>query len=195
MAELPLHTNKAIAMQKSKRQKASQRSQLAIESGNIQSVIDSLTDLQREFCNQYIVDLKPTAAAIRAGYAEKYANRQAYQLLENPAIRITIDALRAERNKNSDVTKDFVLMGIQKAIRLAEEAGNHNATLRGYELLARHLGMFIEKTEISGPNGEAIRMEQKVNQDANDFASRMARLAKSGGAGGVSKLPVDGSEG
>ena len=129
--------------------------------------------------------------AVRAGLAQYILQ----QLMENQAIRLVIDYLRAQRSKNSDVTKDFVLVGIQKAIRKAEEDGNHNATLRGYELLARHLGMFIEKTEISGPNGDAIRMEQKVNQDANDFASRMARLAKSAGAGGVSKLPIDGSEG
>ncbi len=142
-----------------------------------------------------LIDPKQGEAALRAGYSPNTASKIAYQLMENQAVRLTIDYLRAQRAKNSDVTKDFVLIGIQKAIRKAEEDGNHNATLRGYELLARHLGMFIEKTEISGPNGDAIRMEQKVNQDANDFASRMARLAKSAGTGGVSKLPVNGSEG
>lgn len=184
-----VHTNKAVAMAKYKRSTMSEKSRKAIESGNVQAVIDSLTGLQRKFCEEYLIDLKATPAAIRAGYAEKYANRQAYQLMENEAIRICIDALKAERSKNSDVTKDYVLQGIQRIIRKAEEDGNHNATLRGLELLARHLGMFIERTEISGPDGEAIKMEQKVNQDVADFKSRLSRLAKSTGTGGVAQLP------
>jgi phage terminase small subunit len=30
------------------------------------------------------------------------------------------------------------------------------AVLKGYELLGKHLGMFTDKTEISGPGGAAI---------------------------------------
>lgn len=190
------NTNGYVELQKQKRSMTSKKSQLAVDSGDIQAVIDSLTHLQIRFCEEMVLDPRQQSdAAKRAGYSEKTAVKQGYQLMENQAIRLVIDYLRAQRSKNSDVTKDFVLVGIQKTIRKAEEDGNHNATLRGYELLARHLGMFIEKTEISGPNGDAIRMEQKVNQDANDFASRMARLAKSAGSGSVSKLPIDGSEG
>jgi phage terminase small subunit len=178
LTDLPLHTNKIVALQKKKRQKISQKSQEAIDKGSLQEVIDSLNDRQRDFCEEYLVDLNATQAVIRAGYKTKYPNRIAFQLMENPAIRIAIDGLRAARTKNSDVTKDFVLRGIQKAIRLAEEAGNLNALLRGHELLARHLGMFVERTEISGPDGEAIRMEQKVKEDVAEFTSAISRLVK-----------------
>ena len=100
--------------------------------------------------------------------------------MENPAVRITIDGLRAERSKGTDVTKDFVLRGIQKTITLAEANGNLNALLRGYELLAKHLGMFIERTEISGPDGEAIELK-KVEEDVADFTRSIASIAKRGG--------------
>jgi phage terminase small subunit len=178
LTDLPLHTNKIVALQKKKRQKISQKSQNAIDNGDLQQVIDSLNTRQKTFCEEYLVDLNATQAVIRAGYKTEYPNRIAFQLMENPAIRIAIDGLRAARTKNSDVTKDFVLRGIQKAIRLAEEAGNLNALLRGHELLARHLGMFVERTEISGPDGEAIRMEQKVKEDVADFTSAISRLVK-----------------
>jgi phage terminase small subunit len=184
---LPLHTNKALAIQKAKRKKISDKSQQAIDDGDIQAVIDSLSGKQVAFCEEYLKDLNATQAVLRAGYNTRFPNRIAFQLMENPAIRIAIDALRAERNKNSDVTKDFVLRGIQKAIRLAEESGNLNALLRGHELLARHLGMFVERTEISGPDGEAIKMEQKVKEDVADFTSRLSRLAAVGGAGKTSE--------
>lgn len=182
--QLPLHTNKVLALKKEKRKTISDKSQRAIDSGNIQDVIDSLSEQQKRFCEEFLTDLNATQAAVRAGYKTKYPNRVAYQLMENPAIRIAIDGLRAERSKNSDVTKDFVLRGIQKTIKSAEEANNLTASLRGYELLARHLGMFVERTEISGPDGEAIKMEQKVKEDVESFTSSIARLARRGSSEG-----------
>lgn len=192
---LPLHTNKAVAIQKEKRSKLSQKSQKALDSGDIQAVIDSLTDRQRLFCEEYLKDFNGTQAVVRAGFTTKYPNRVSFQLLENPAIRVAIDALRAERSKNSDVTKDFVLAKIVKTIEAAEAANNHNAVLRGAELLAKHLGMFIDRTEISGPDGEAIQMEQKVNERAADFTRKLAGLAAAGGKGTVITLPVRRGEG
>ncbi len=180
LTDLPLHTNKVVASQKKKRTTVSKKSLEAIDSGSAQDVIDTLTDRMKTFCEEYLVDLNATQAVVRAGYKTKYPNRVAFQLMENPAVRISIDALRAERSKSSDVTKDFVLRGIQKAIRLAEESNNLNALLRGHELLARHLGMFVERTEISGPDGEAIKMEQKVKEDVADFKSAITRLASRG---------------
>lgn len=177
-SHLPLHTNKVMAIQKDKRKKITKKAQEAVDSGDIQAVIDSLSAKQRAFCEEYLVDLNATQAVIRAKYNTKYPNRIAFQLMENPAVRIAIDGLRAERSKSSDVTKDFVLRGIQKAIRQAEDANNHNAVLRGLELLARHLGMFIERTEISGPDGEAIKMEQKIKEDVESFTSTITRLAE-----------------
>lgn len=177
---LPLNTNAVRAAQKEKRKTISKRSEAAIASGDIQDVIDSLSDKQRLFAEEYLKDLNATQAALRAGYTSRNATKVAYQLMENQAIRITIDALRAERSKGTDVTKDFVLRGIQKAIRLAEESNNLNALLRGHELLARHLGMFIERTEISGPDGDAIKMEQKVKEDVAAFTTSLARLSSRG---------------
>lgn len=178
--KLPVHTNRILALQKEKRKTISQKSLRAIESGDVQAVIDSLSDRQKVFCEEYLKDLNATQAAIRTGYKESSAKQVGFQLMENQAVRIAIDGLRAERSKGTDVTKDFVLRGIQKTIRLAEENNNLNALLRGYELLAKHLGMFVDRTEISGPDGEAIRMEQKIKEDVADFTSSIARLARRG---------------
>jgi phage terminase small subunit len=178
LIQTPLHTNKALNMKQEKRLKnLTTKSQKAVDSGNVQNVIDSLTDKQRRFAEEYLVDLNATQAVIRAGYNTKWPNRIGFQLLENQAVRIAVDGLRAQRTKNSDVTKDFVLIGIQKAIKAAEDSNNHNAVLRGYELLARHLGMFVERTEISGPDGDAIKMEQKIKEDVQSFTSTITRLA------------------
>lgn len=169
--------NKAADMQKAKRAKVSAKALRAIESGDVQEVIDSLSEKQKNFCVEFLKDLNATQAVIRAGYNTDYPNRIGFQLMENPAIRIAIDALKVERKMHSDITKDTVLEGIQKAIRMASESNNTNAMLRGYELLARHLGMFIERTEISGPDGEAIQI-QKNQEQAEEFTAAIANLAK-----------------
>lgn len=177
--ELPLHTNKAVAIQKAKRSKISKKQQLAIDSGNVQAVIDSLSERQRRFCEEYLVDLNATAAVLRAGYNTKYPNRIAFQLMENPAVRISIDALRAERTKMTDVTKDYVLRKIIRALEDGEAAGNLTAVLRATELLARHLGMFVDRQEISGPDGKEIEIKQKkVKEEADSFLDLIDRTAK-----------------
>ena len=43
----------------------------------------ALTDKQKRFCDEYLIDLNATQAAIRAGYTEKYANTNASKLLQN----------------------------------------------------------------------------------------------------------------
>lgn len=185
-----IHSNKAVQMQKDKRKTISQKSQRAIDSGDVQAVIDSLSPKQLQFCEEYLVDMNGTQAVIRAGYKTNNAKQIAFQLMENQAIRISIDALRAQRQTYSDVTKDFVLRKIVRTLEQAEQDNNHNATLRAAELLARHLGMFVEKTEISGPDGGAIEMAQKkVQEDVEDFTSRISRLAKRSGEGTVVELP------
>lgn len=47
---------------------------------------DGLTPLQRRFVSEYLVDFRPKAAAIRAGYAERNAAHSAWRLLQKPGI-------------------------------------------------------------------------------------------------------------
>ena len=168
--------NKAADLQKAKRAKVSKKSLEAIETGDVQTVVDSLSPRQLQFVQEYLKDMNATQAVLRASYNTVYPNRIGFQLMENPAIRIAIDALKVERNMYSDVTKDFVLDKIVKTLEKAEKDNNHNATLRAAELLARHLGMFIERTEISGPDGEAIEYK-KIEEDVQSFTNSLNNLA------------------
>ncbi|MEQ9887624.1 terminase small subunit [Pectobacterium zantedeschiae] len=74
----------------------------------------ALKDKQEAFCREYLVDLNFTQAAIRAGYSEKYANREASRLWSKVDIQKRISELKAERNERTDITADYVLQ------RLAE---------------------------------------------------------------------------
>lgn len=46
-----------------------------------------LTDKQARFCEEYLIDLNATQAAIRAGYSEKTAREQAAQNLSKLNIQ------------------------------------------------------------------------------------------------------------
>lgn len=151
----------------------------AIAEGDLQGVLDGLTGKQRAFCEEYLKDLNGSEAVLRAGYqTTKYnANRLAVQLLNNEAIRFAIDGLKAQRANHSSVTDDFVLRKITQVISTIEQGDKYDAQsiLRACELLGRHLGLFKDKQEISGPNGGPIETRD-VQDGADAFDGLMTRL-------------------
>lgn len=68
-----------------------------------------LTAKQQRFCDEYLIDLNATQAAIRAGYSEKRASEQAYQLLQKTTVQNYIAELQKEREKRTEITQDSVL--------------------------------------------------------------------------------------
>lgn len=155
----------------------------ALASGDGDAVYDALTGKQQAFVDAYLLDLNASNAA-RIAYDTDRPNVMASELMRNPGVRFAIDHLKSIRAEGSVVTSDYVLREVQKIIE-DNKQGNGNVALRGLELLAKHLGMLKDRTEISGPDGEAIRYEQTKEEDATAFTSAIARLATRGGAGGV----------
>lgn len=150
--------------------------QAALDAGNVQEVIDNLTFRQRRFTEEYLVDFDGAAAVTRAGYNTKYANRLAHEMLQHPGIRAAIDQLTMERAKETTLKPDYVMNKIRRTIEKAEVENNHTAVLRGCEILARALGMFIEKREISGPDGGAIEVRE-LQEQANQVKRLIDKLA------------------
>jgi phage terminase small subunit len=68
-----------------------------------------LTIKQKEFCNQYLIDLNATQAAIRAGYSQKTAAVIACQFLIKLNIQQHIAELQAIRSERTHITQDKVL--------------------------------------------------------------------------------------
>lgn len=75
---------------------------------------DELTDKQRVFCEEYIVDNNGTRAAIAAGYSEKTARQIAANLLTKVNIQKEIAKLREARSKRTQITADMVLQELAK---------------------------------------------------------------------------------
>ena len=68
-----------------------------------------MTDKQARFCEEYMVDLNATQAAIRAGYSENGAENEGYRLLRNDEVKLRIDQLKAERSARLRISTDYVV--------------------------------------------------------------------------------------
>ena len=73
-----------------------------------------LTPKQARFCEEYLVDLNATQAAIRAGYSVESAGSIGSENLTKPEIRARIETAMAERSKRTGINADRVLLELGK---------------------------------------------------------------------------------
>ena len=138
----------------------------------------NLTPKQQRFVEEYLIDLNATQSAIRAGYSEKTAAVIGAENLIKPNIAKAIQEAQNKRTERTEITQDYVLTNIQKVIERCmqvQQVDNcltqtedgelaqafmfkEQGALKGLELLGKHLGMFKDKVEHSGPNGGDINV-------------------------------------
>lgn len=78
--------------------------------------MSDLTPKQQRFCEEYLIDLNATQAAIRAGYSPDTAGAMGWENLKKPEISDFISKLQAERSRNTKIDAQWLLD------RLAAEA-------------------------------------------------------------------------
>lgn len=108
-----------------------------------------LTDKQRLFITEYLIDFNQTQAAIRAGYSEKTARSIACEMLTKPYIRNEIEKHvnnALDNNKRTlkiEIIKELKEIGFSKdkKVRLTER-------LKALEMLGKYMTMFTDRQEI-----------------------------------------------
>lgn len=73
-----------------------------------------LTDKQQRFCEEYLIDMNATQAAIRAGYSGKTAQAIGAENLTKPLIKKFISDAQKEASKKLGVTADMVKAELKK---------------------------------------------------------------------------------
>ena len=76
-----------------------------------------MTAKQRRFCDEYLICLNATQAAIKAGYSEKTARQIATENLAKPYIREYIDERMAEKEKELIADQDEVMRYLTAVMR------------------------------------------------------------------------------
>lgn len=145
-----------------------------------------ITVKQKRFCEEYLIDLNGTQAAIRAGYSKRTANEQAARLLTKVSLQEYIRILKKERSERLKITADDVLENLERAIKLSlgieeslvvvrEGVGKGltstsvvpmkktdlSAYIKINEMYMRHLGMNKDTLEVSVDEKIANWMKQK----------------------------------
>lgn len=80
----------------------------------------ALTEKQKRFCDEYLVDLNATQAAIRAGYSEKTAKQIAQQNLTKLDIQEYIKKRMVEKEDALIAKQDEVLQTLTRVLRRQE---------------------------------------------------------------------------
>jgi len=147
-----------------------------------------LTEKQRKFVEEYMVDLNATQAAIRAGYSEKTAYRTGADNLRKPQILAHIKKLREEQKEKLFLDSLWVLErltqvvdrsmqaepvmtwdpALQELVPTGEYQYDSVGANKALELIGRHLMMFDPKArnvdEMSKAQIEKIRAETELTK-------------------------------
>ena len=130
-----------------------------------------LTEKQKRFCDEYIIDLNGAQAAIRAGYSKKTARVIATENLSKPYIREYIEKRLAEKEDQLIAKQDEVLKYLTSVMRgesesevvVVEGCGkgfseakkimkkpSESERLDAAEKLGRRYGLFKENIKLEG---------------------------------------------
>ena len=113
-----------------------------------------LTKKQKVFCDEYLVSLNATQAAIKAEYSKNIAAVQEHENLSKPYIQKYIQKAMDERAKKTGVDAAYAVNGIRD---IAEKIGIKDSDrLKAFELLGKHLKLFTERHEHLGERGGPI---------------------------------------
>lgn len=133
----------------------------------------SLTPKQQRFCDEYLIDLNATQAAIRAGYSEKTAYSMGQRLLKKVEIQAEMQKAKAARQERTEITQDYVLAKIKeitdmRASDCPESDLKYANKLRALELLGKHLGVFDVQNARGGDPDAFKRLMSVIDGASND---------------------------
>lgn len=177
---------------------ASKVERLMAEGGPL-AVIASLTPRQIKFVEAYVEDFDKDKALVVAGYNlanKSSSNKMASELVAHPAVKVAISYYVEKRVDKSALSVEYVEHRLMKLAAAMEEAAMKGDTksaavmLRTIEVMGKLLGMFVDRQEITGKDGEAIKIEE-THDAADAFTRSIARLNERNGEGDVSRVPLD----
>jgi len=114
-----------------------------------------LTNKQRIFVDEYLLDFNGTRAAIKAGYSKRSADVIASENLGKPNIEAVIMAELAKSAKRNEVTRDSLTNELWKALDIAREQKQVSAMNSIIMSIAKLQGLYnprstvLQKNEIS----------------------------------------------
>ena len=137
----------------------------------------NLTAKQQRFCDEYLVDLNATQAAIRAGYAEKRASEQAYQLLQKTTVQEYIQKRQQDRIARTEITQDFVLAEL---MAIASVNATDYARVVGKIATAEVDGKLVQLFDANGNPAVYRTVEPVLTDELSETQKKALAIIKRG---------------
>lgn len=132
-----------------------------------------MTERQKRFCDEYLIDLNATQAAIRAGYSEKTAYTIGQKLTKKDEIKSYIDAALARLQAENVADAQEVMRYLTSVMRgesqssvlslcgngaqeVIEKRPDEKERLKAAELLGKRYGLYTEKVDVDASVGVVI---------------------------------------
>ena len=126
-----------------------------------------MTNKQKRFADEYLIDCNATQAAIRAGYSEKTARQIGQENLSKPDIKKYIDEQLEKMQSDSVASAEEVMRYLTSVVRgqstssvlslcgdgcqeVIEKAPDEKERLKAAELLGKRYGIFTDKMSLEG---------------------------------------------
>lgn len=123
-----------------------------------------LTDKQKRFCEEYMIDLNATQASIRAGYSIDTANVQGAQNLSKLSIQEYISELQRNKSEELNITFNDIAKGVY-SIAINEEARD-NDKLKAYDQLSKMFGHYEKDNKQKQPINN-INLKDAISFDSS----------------------------
>lgn len=123
-----------------------------------------MTDKQKRFVEEYLIDLNATQAAIRAGYKGKNPDNIGSELLGKTCVRNAIEKEMAKRSKRTGVTQDRVVRELAKIafLDMTQVVDSYGRIRNDATPEDRACIESIKYKSSSGDQGESVEREVKV---------------------------------
>lgn len=143
----------------------------------------ALTDKQQRFCEEYLISLNGTQAAIKAGYSKNSARQIAEENLSKPDIKEFIEKRQSELSDKLNITQEWVLTRLKSIsdrcmqqepvmvhngeewVESGEFKFDSSGANKATELIGKHLGMFITKMELDLNGAEVYIGGKKLTDE------------------------------
>ena len=126
-----------------------------------------MTAKQKRFCDEYLIDLNATQAAIRAGYSKKAARQVGNENMSKPYIKNYIEERMQEKEDSLIAKQDEVLKYLTSVMRgeskssvlamagdcvqeVIQKPPDERERRKAAELLGKRYRLFTDKVEVEG---------------------------------------------
>lgn len=118
--------------------------------------MDKMTAKQKRFCDEYLVDMNVTQAAIRAGYSKKTAYAIGQENLKKPIIAEYVRKRMEKLERSTVADAQEVVEFLSSVLRGEKEDMTGRERMKAAELMAKRWGILTENMRISGATVQIV---------------------------------------